>query len=394
LHDRDRSVDRLLELTLQARAESASPAQCPDAETLAAWIGGGLSTAERTRAEAHVADCVRCQAQVAAMARMPSALPASVPRWPRWGVNRVWASLASLAAVGAAVAVWVWVQPGAPRLSPEQPSSATTALADRQGEARASSDANASNGANASKMTTARQEREGRPESTRRPAGAVTQGASRGAGNLAFKRESDRAAGNDVAASKASNKELATAPPPPAPQPASAPASAQAVETLARSNEPLREPSAARAFAGRAGAPAAPAAPAPPPAPAMSIDIVAPDLSTRWRITGGVVVQRSTDAGSTWETQSTGIVSQLTAGSSPAPSICWLVGRAGVVLITTDGRTWRRLAFPEDIDLTTVRATDASTASVTTAAGRTYGTRDGGMTWAVPPLQESSTGSF
>ena len=41
-----------------------------------------------------------------------------------------------------------------------------------------------------------------------------------------------------------------------------------------------------------------------------------------------------------------------------------------------------------------VRATDASRASVTTADGRTYATRDGGVTWAVPPLQESSVGSF
>ena len=44
-------------------------AACLDAETLAAWTDGSLRPAERAAAEAHVADCGRCLALMAAMAR-------------------------------------------------------------------------------------------------------------------------------------------------------------------------------------------------------------------------------------------------------------------------------------------------------------------------------------
>jgi len=130
------------------------------------------------------------------------------------------------------------------------------------------------------------------------------------------------------------------------------------------------------------------------------VEIASPDPAIRWRITQGTLVQRSTDAGSTWEIQSTGNAAQLIAGASPAPSVCWLVGRAAVVLLTTDGRSWHRLKFPEAVDLMAVRATDADTASVTVADGRVFTTQDGGNTWTTPPpnefspLQESSANPF
>lgn len=80
----------------------------------------------------------------------------------------------------------------------------------------------------------------------------------------------------------------------------------------------------------------------------------------------------------------TDITAQLTASAAPSESVCWVVGRGGVVMLTTDGRTWRRVAFPEITDLSAVRATDARTASVTTADGRMFSTSDGGVTWNRP----------
>jgi len=71
----------------------------------------------------------------------------------------------------------------------------------------------------------------------------------------------------------------------------------------------------------------------------------------------------------------------LTAGAAPSANVCWLVGRAGAVILSTDGRAWRRLTFPEQIDLTAVTAVDARTATVTTADGRRFETADGGRTW-------------
>ena len=75
----------------------------------------------------------------------------------------------------------------------------------------------------------------------------------------------------------------------------------------------------------------------------------------------------------------------LTAGASPAPSVCWLVGPGGTVIVSTDGRSWRRLPFPEPAPLASVRATDDKIAQVTAADGRTFSTTDGGLTWTRSP---------
>jgi photosystem II stability/assembly factor-like uncharacterized protein len=108
------------------------------------------------------------------------------------------------------------------------------------------------------------------------------------------------------------------------------------------------------------------------------VDIVSPDPMSRWRIAGGRSVERSSDGGATWQPQQAGATSDLVAGSSPSPTVCWLVGRAGLVLLTIDGRQWRPVAFPTPADLSAVRATDASTAVITTSDGRTFRTSDAG----------------
>jgi photosystem II stability/assembly factor-like uncharacterized protein len=98
-------------------------------------------------------------------------------------------------------------------------------------------------------------------------------------------------------------------------------------------------------------------------------------------------VEYSTNGGATWEPLPTGVSAQLTAGSSPSASVCWLVGRGGVVLLTTNGRSWQRLAPPDTADLAAVQATDARRATVTTADGRVFRTEDAGQTWIRVPLQ-------
>jgi photosystem II stability/assembly factor-like uncharacterized protein len=109
--------------------------------------------------------------------------------------------------------------------------------------------------------------------------------------------------------------------------------------------------------------------------------IVSSDSSTVWRIGAAGTVLRSTDEGTTWETQATGVSARLTAGSAPSQFVCWLVGDGGVVLVTIDGRSWQRLAFPETIDLAAVRAEDDRTATVTATDGRSFTTDDRGQTW-------------
>jgi photosystem II stability/assembly factor-like uncharacterized protein len=110
-------------------------------------------------------------------------------------------------------------------------------------------------------------------------------------------------------------------------------------------------------------------------------DIVSPDPARRWRIGQPGVVQRSIDGGASWETLATNINAPMRAGSAPSSSVVWLVGGAGAVLLSTDGREWRQVAAPAAIDLVAVQATDARTAMVTAADGRVFRTIDGGQSW-------------
>jgi hypothetical protein len=109
--------------------------------------------------------------------------------------------------------------------------------------------------------------------------------------------------------------------------------------------------------------------------------IVSTSPASRWRFVTGGGVERSTDGGVTWQAQETGATVTLAGGASPSPSVCWLVGPAGTVLLSTDGKFWQRIPFPEPTDLTSVRAADDRTATVTASDGRTFTTRDGGLTW-------------
>jgi photosystem II stability/assembly factor-like uncharacterized protein len=79
----------------------------------------------------------------------------------------------------------------------------------------------------------------------------------------------------------------------------------------------------------------------------------------------------------------TGVATVLVAGASPARAVCWIVGRAGVVLLSVDGATWQRRSLPEAVDLIAVRASDARSAVVTAIDARQFATADGGATWTL-----------
>ena len=127
---------------------------------------------------------------------------------------------------------------------------------------------------------------------------------------------------------------------------------------------------------------------------AAGVEIGSPEPAFRWRLSTPATIQRSTDGGVTWKPQvaPAGIV--LTAGSSPARDVCWIVGRAGAVVLSTDGTTWQLRPFPDAVNLTAVRAIDAKTATVTTSDGRQFSTTDGGATWSKLPLQEFPARTF
>jgi len=75
------------------------------------------------------------------------------------------------------------------------------------------------------------------------------------------------------------------------------------------------------------------------------------------------------------------VTAEIVAGASPSPRVCWLVGHGGLVLLSTDGRTFARVSTPVAADLAGVQASDARTAVVTAVDGRAFATDDGGLTW-------------
>jgi hypothetical protein len=110
-----------------------------------------------------------------------------------------------------------------------------------------------------------------------------------------------------------------------------------------------------------------------------------PDPDVLWRISSGRFVERSSDAGSTWRVQWTNANAHVIAGAAPSVETCWLVGRNGIILLTTDGKKWRTIAPPADADFVGVAATDASSATVTTTDDRKFTTTDGGKRWIPAP---------
>jgi photosystem II stability/assembly factor-like uncharacterized protein len=114
---------------------------------------------------------------------------------------------------------------------------------------------------------------------------------------------------------------------------------------------------------------------------AVGLVIASPDPKVLWRIGRGAPPQYSFTGGQQWESLVVDGNPELTAGVSPSPSVCWLVGRAGTILRTTDGRGFQRIPFPEAVDLAGVASTSDLAATVTAADGRVFRTTDGGVTW-------------
>jgi hypothetical protein len=100
----EREQDTWLGNTLR-RSPATAPAPCLDAETLAAYADGGLSTKAATAVELHASNCSRCTEVLAAMERTaPAATVAEA-----WTLARVFRWVAPFAAAATAVTIWIVV---------------------------------------------------------------------------------------------------------------------------------------------------------------------------------------------------------------------------------------------------------------------------------------------
>ena len=112
--------------------------------------------------------------------------------------------------------------------------------------------------------------------------------------------------------------------------------------------------------------------------------IVAPNDAYSWRVGSNGKIEHSTDNSRTWMLQKSGVTTDLTAGSATSSKVCWVVGKAGTVLLTADrGKHWKQLASPTKEDLGGVNAVDDKRASIWTVShSKSFETNDGGATWS------------
>jgi hypothetical protein len=339
---------------------------------LAAWVEGGLSDREIALAEAHVADCSRCQALVAAMAKGPQPVPVAAPWWRRaWGFP----ILVPLTAGAAAVALWIASPAYQSRVSPER------AAEQVQAEAQAKQQPSAVERSQPAAPPANEELQQAASPSSRRDETKDTRqqvDRARDAAGARKLEKSDvetreKSVADQVAAEPqklpvkpAEPSVSGVAQPSTAAAPATPPPAAAAPPTA---NTTTRATASLRAFglAVRTG----------------GAEIISPNSSVRWRVGSAGSIQRSADGGTSWQTSVSGVSVDLTAGMSPSGSVCWIVGRSGTVLLSSDGVEWRRLPFPETVDLTGVQAADARSASVTAADGRRFRTTDAGVTWTL-----------
>lgn len=374
----DQSFERLLRKARPAEPAPSGIGPCLDAETLAAWVDGGLRSNALRQAELHVSMCARCQAMVSATMTSAPLVAASETERRAFSWSLRW--LVPAAAGVAAVGLWFMVP------SPSQPTPAPASQVvelDRREIAQAPveqpavpSAASAPSPARdlvapeqqAAKLADAASPKNEERSQAASPDAAPETFRTQRADEFAPVRSRQEADSKDlVKAAPADAAAKAQPAPPPAPAaPAAAGAVSGSTATAAAAPRAALSAIAANRTAGFQAL----------------IEILSPNASMRWRIAPGGSIEHSTDAGASWTPQSSGVSLDLLAGSSPSADVCWLVGRGGTVLRTTDGgRQWQRVTVVGGVDLQAVTATDASTAEVTATDGRRFRTVDAGITW-------------
>jgi hypothetical protein len=378
---------RLLRDALRARTTTSPPQECLDAETAAAWVDEALAPQERAAVEAHAADCASCQALLAALARTAPPPTRSWWRMPALG----W--LVPLTAAAAALVIWINVPFRARSAPPGRGMTVRTEPLTSAPLTQAPAGAPLESARDARAKPPVERRAAAKPvdkiapekvaptfdapqgESPRVPARleAVQDPARESTAPAAGR---GKVAANALSAAESAAKTAPTPTTPPSPSPtAPAAQSATATTTTAASS------AATLRFGDRA------AGRLMLESTALQTPIVSTSSpNSRWRILAGGGVQHSTDGGATWHSEPTGITVTLTAGASPSPTVCWLVGPGGIVLLSNGNRPWQRLTFPEAIDLISIAAADDKRATVTTSDGRAFATTDGGAAWTLVPL--------
>lgn len=419
---RDKAIDRLVAGKLSARLRDDGT-DCPDAETLAAYVERTLSEGERRTWETHLAACRRCQEQVAELVRMSEADELSYEALPPRAPRRVpWFRWAAVAPVLVALVVTgLWYTGEFDRLlkPPEQ------AAVSQPEPVEAPSGTSRTRAKDAEKALPVHRElAEAEPPKQEAPKPTAEQkSAPRMSvyGSPGSRVETRPGEGGGVGYGVAEEADIAAAGEPtrtaearapatvsnelsrraadefraaPGAEPSGAPAASRAVVAQAEKSEARNEElskevargdvQAKKTVSGGVGA-------------GMAQEVVAPSDSgvefhgfirdrRTWRVGRDGLIQKAASNGS-WETRPSGVKNDLFSISFATPKVGWAVGQGGTVLRTTDGgATWTRMPNPTSEDLVRVGAINEMKVNVITRSGVTLQSADGGRTWK--PLRQ------
>lgn len=313
--------------------------ECAQPESLAAYFDRSMGAAERERLEAHLADCVRCQMQLAVIAHAGESARVAkagseVPWYRRWRI-----AIPALAAVAAVLVFFAIRRPA----NEERQSDQVVAMAKHE----------------APRMELAEPAAAPAPPASAAPA----------------------------------ESELAMNEPKPAPAPrakamsgailhrmAGEPAAPGARAMVARGDAAAAKTGTTGSFGASVAGNALSSSAGYTEESGVLATISPSDRSVTW-IVGKNGTIRRVDANGNRRAQQSGVSSDLVAGAAPSASVCWVVGSNGTVIRTTDGEHWAPVASPTTEDLVTVSSGSANDATVTTSSSKSFTTSDGGATW-------------
>jgi len=413
--DQKKALTKLLVRSLRQSLQ-AGGADCPGADILAACADRSLSDAETARWESHFSTCARCQQVLAALAVSEiESLPASETQPVGGRGERIrtmphlylsWRWLAPAAAVAAAVALWIAMRPTppfmpAPTKVPEELARNVPPPAAGATSKEAAKTEVPSPGARAesprAKARPAPFERSSAPTLEQKPAAGVAGRETKAMSTNAAPGETASALGTPARPGETAAA-AGAAVAPQAPQRTEVGKLVQAQPGLAGSALPAPPPLKSRAkelsekagdSQGVAAARALGTQPADKLGRTIAIEptqvlIASPRPSVLWRVGSRGKIERSRDVGSTWQVQVSNVEVDLAAGSAPSETVCWVVGRAGTILRTTDGEHWEKVSSPARADWVGVEAQDALNATVFSGRNQRYSTTDGGRNWHAP----------
>jgi len=391
-------VDRLLKDTMKSRM--TQPTDHPDAEQLAAWAEGAIYGANAEGIEAHLADCDRCQAVLAAFAATdPAPVMASVtpieaagrmaptpgaPAQPARAPYLLWAGAAA-----ASLLIWLaW-----PKSQPTPIEQNTIA---RNEATRPAADAVSPAQTPAATASAPQQ------PPVIGPAPKQTAATEKSVSTTAAAKPATQTTAEQTAATSKPGAPPTPAYAPPPPPPAAIPP-ADLIRTAPQARTVANTADAALGQTSRSDSntlsylmalegggvefgpidPVASVTLAPTRAGAAPTRSN-PLKSIRWRVMLSGIVEKTMDSGATWKRIVIDPAIAITTGASPSDVVCWLAGKSGAVLRSTDGgATFVRVATPVAADLVSINASDARNATVATSDGRRLTTTDGGQTWRI-----------